>query len=346
MKPVAICENLLDRRRDEDTVTPWISALDERGIPHEMLDCYSPGVIASLPRYSALIWHYGNFVNADLMEAQNLLDIAAGMGLSVFPDHRTGWTFDDKIAESYALEAARAPQPRYHVFYELDRTLAFLREEARYPLVAKLRRGSGANNVALLRSAREGESYAKKMFSRGVSPAQSLLYKTYSKLQSTHDLATLLSRARRIPDFLRARRFGKGLPPERGYCYFQEYIPNDGFDLKVAVAGGKLSYFARKTRRGDFRASGGGEFYYDRALLTPQIISSTFAAAESLGCQCVGFDYVVDNRTGEGKILEMCFGFDFSAIEAAGGYFDRAGTWHDTPLRVPAEVLARLLPQD
>lgn len=102
--------------------------------------------------------------------------------------------------------------------------------------------------------------------------------------------------------------------------------------------GEKLSFFARHVRKHDFRASGGG-FYYDRTLVTPNIIKSAFRTADELKLQCIGFDYVVDKRTGTGKIIEMCYGFDFKAIYDAEGYWDRHGVWYDENVNVQFEIL-------
>lgn len=343
MKPVGICNSLLMRERTGDGGPTFEDYMEKAGIPYEYIDCYDYDIIEKLDNYSALIWHYENFVNADLMEAQNILDIAEAKGLKVHPNHSTGWHFDDKIAETYAFQSIGAPIPKTWMFYELDKCLAWLHSEARYPLVAKLRRGSGANNVKLLKTEGEARKYAKKMFSSGMSPAPSLLYKTYSKVQSTRDWKTLVSRTKRIPDFLRARRFGRGMPVEKGYCYFQEFIENDGYDIKVAVVGDRCSFLVRSTRKGSFKASGGGTIVYDKALMNKNIVDSAFKTADELGLQRVGFDYVVDTRTGQGLIVEMCFGFDSQAIYDCGGYWDRSFVWHDEPLNVPAEVVKNIM---
>ena len=344
MKPVAVCRNLLSRQKtsadDLDSYEQW---LENNGIPWERIDCYHYGIIDQLSNYSALIWHYSNFVNADLMEAQHILDIASEMGLTVFPNHSTGWHFDDKIAEMYALQAAKAPIPNSWVFYELQACLKWLENDAKYPLVAKLRRGSGASNVKLLHSFSEAKKYAKRMFSSGYQPAPSVMYKTYSKVQSVRSASDFKNRFKKIPNFLKAHRFGKGMPIEKGYCYFQEFIENEGYDLKVAIVNGKCCAVTRGTRKGDFRASGGGDVYFKRELVTEQIILSAFAAAKNLKMQAVGFDYVVDKKTGEGKIIEMCFGNGVAKETlAVGGYWDESLTWHDKPLNVIDEVMSYL----
>lgn len=347
MKPVAICISLLERHRKvESTIEGWEQWLDRHGIPWEYLDCYRYDIIEHLPKYSALLWHYGNYVNADLMEAQHILDLAENMGLKVYPNHHTGWHFDDKIAEMYAFQAIHAPIPESWVYYELDKCISWLETDAIYPLVAKLRRGSGSNNVKLLHDVPEAKRYARKMFGHGYSPAQSLVYKSYSKIQSTRNWKTFAKRLKQVPNFLWSRRFGKGMPAEKGYCYFQEYIENDGFDIKVAVVNGKCSYLVRSTRKADFRASGGGSIYYQRDVMKEHIIRSAFDAASALKMQCVGFDYVVDKSTGEGKIIEMCHGFDADAIYQCGGYWDDSLQWHNEPLNAKVEILDYLFSAD
>lgn len=344
MKPVAIClSQLMEHRKSKSEIPGWVEYLEKNEIPYEIIDCYHYDIVDQLDKYSALLWWYNNFVIPDLLEAQNILDIAEKKGLKVYPNHATGWYFDDKIAEMYALQAVRAPIPNSWVFYRLDDCLKWLRDNAKYPLVAKLRNGSGSNNVKLIKDTGEAKKYAKRMFSKGFQPAPSLVYKTFSKIQSTHDWKTFLSRLKKVPDFLWVRRLAKQMPVEKGYCYFQEFTPNDGYDFKVAVVGDKLSYLIRRNRKGDFRASGGGEIFYDRSLVSEQIIHSAFAAADALEMQCVGFDYLIDSRTGEGKIIEMCFGFDQDAIWASGGYFDRDCVWHNEPLNTTVSVIEKLL---
>lgn len=344
MKPVAICRSQLsERRKSTHNIPGWEGYLKEKGIPYEYVDGYRYDIVQQLDKYSALIWWYSNFVVSDLLEAQNILDIAEKKGLKVYPNHDTGWHFDDKIAEMYALQAAEAPIPESWVFYRLNDCLDWLKEQAKYPLVAKLRNGSGSNNVKLIKDASEAEKYAKRMFSKGFQPAPSLAYKTFSKIQSTRNWKTFVDRFKKIPNFLASRFFAKQMPVERGYCYFQEFTPNAGYDLKVAVVGDKLSYCVRKVRKGDFRASGGGDILYDRSFMTEQIIRSAFAAADALKMQCVGFDYVVDERSGEGKIIEMCFGFDAEAIWQCGGFFDRNCVWHDEPMNCREEIIKNLM---
>ncbi len=343
MKPIAICEN----KRMFDHYTLWtsrfISYCKENNIPYEIVDCYKSEIISDLYNFSALVWHYQNYVVADLLESRNIIQAADNMGLVTFPSPKMNWHFDDKIAEMYALESVNAPIPNSWVFYEKEKCLDWLKTQAKYPIVAKLRCGSGSNNVKLIRSKEEGVSYAHRMFSKGFDPSPSIAYKAYSKLQSSKDLNMIISRIKKIPQFLKSRKNAKMMPIEKGYCYFQEFIPNNGYDLKVVVIGDKMTFCARNVRKNDFRASGGGDFYYDRSLLTDQIIDIAYAAADKLNMECVGFDFVVNKTNGESKIIEMCYGFDYEVQKDLGAYVDREHQWHEESVCVPDEIIQKIV---
>jgi hypothetical protein len=111
----------------------------------------------------------------------------------------------------------------------------------------------------------------------------------------------------------------------------------------VVVAGEKLGFIGRHTRENDFRASGGGDIYFDRSLITKNIIDSAFYINDKLGFQCMGYDYVVNQQNGRGNIVEMSYGFSHAALLQAGGYFDNTGTWHETPFNAPQEILKNCL---
>lgn len=342
-KPIAVCQN----KRIFDHYASWtprfLEYCRENGIPCQAVDCYGNRFIRELDKYSALVWHYQNYVISDLLEARNILTAAHRKGLAVFPGPELNWHFDDKIAQMYAFQSVEAPIPKSWVFYLKEDCIRWLEHRAEYPLVAKLRSGSGSNNVKLLRNAEEGIKYARRMFSKGFDPAPGLGYKAYSKLQSTRDLKTLVSRVGKLPQFLNTRRHARMMPVEKGYCYFQEYIPNDGYDLKVVVVGDKMTFCARNVRKNDFRASGGGDCYYDRALLTDRIIDAAFRTADKLGMNCIGFDFVVDKKSGEGRIVEMCYGFDYEVQRDLGAYVDRDHVWHEEAVTVPDEVIRNIL---
>lgn len=346
VKKIAICKNEKIFSHDGQWIDSWAEACEKKNIPYEFVDFYNYDIISKINEYRAVLWNVQNYVYCDILESNNILNVFEDNGVKVFPDRYTRWHFDDKIAEMYLLQSLDAPIPESWVFYNLDVCLKWLEKEAEYPLVAKLRCGSGSNNVKLLNNFSEAKKYAKTMFSNGFDPSPSFAYKAYSKLQSSRDWKTMVSRIKKIPMFLNTLSHAKQFPNEKAYCYFQKFVKNPGYDLKVVVIGDKLSFIARNIRKGDWRASGGGDCYYDRNLITKEIIDSAFNVADKAKFQCMGFDYVVDEVTGKGLIIEMCYGFDHKTLYDAGGYFDRQGNWHDEPVNIPEEIIAQYVNND
>lgn len=320
----------------------WAEYCKEKNIEYKIVDLFSNDPSKILKGYDCLLWHFGNYVYADMLEARSILYTAKHLGLKIFPDFNDSWHFDDKVAETYILKAINAPIPQSHILYDME-TLKKSLKDLEFPIVAKLRTGSGSHNVKLIKGESQLLSYAKKMFTRGFSPAPSLIYKTSSNIRSSHDWKTFVSKYKRIPEFLRTLKGAKQFPNEKGYVFLQEFIPNDGYDMKIVVVGDKLSGLYRPIRSHDFRASGGGEVLYDKNLITKDIVDTAFSTADKLGTKCIGFDYVLDNRTNKGIIVEMSYGFSHTAILGAGGYYDRDYKWHEEPLNAPAELLRNLL---
>jgi glutathione synthase/RimK-type ligase-like ATP-grasp enzyme len=322
---------------------PWIEYCQKNGVSFEIIDCYQPDIINKLANFNCLLWHMNNYVLQDMMIGRSILFAAKNMGLKIFPDYNTAWHFDDKIAETYLLLAAGAPIPNSWMFYLLEDCVRWLKNEAQYPIIAKLRSGSGSKNVKLFRTKNDGIKYARRMFRKGYKPYPSILFKAKSQFLSSKSLEVMKTRIKRIPEFFHTLSRAKMFPNEKGYVFFQEYIPNDGYDLKIVVIGDKLSFIGRNIRKGDFRASGGGDLFYEKTMITPNIISSAFSTNDKLGFQCMGYDYVVDKMNGIGKIVEISYGFSHTALLQAGGYYDRNGEWHNEPLDAPAEIIKNMM---
>ena len=342
---VLINGNLSAKQHTTSWVPFWVDYCEKNHIDYDVVNLFAvDDIVETLKNYDILLWHFGQYGWQDMLFARNIFYTAQLMGVKTFPGFDEAWHFDDKAAEMLAFEAINAPIPKSFLFFNKEKIREALdRGLLTFPIVAKLRTGSGSHNVKMIRSEGQLLSYASRMFGKGFKASPSLIYKTSSNVRSSHDWATFKAKAKRAPEFFKVLKSAKQFPNEKGYVYLQEFIPNDGFDIKVVVVGDKLSYFVRPIRSHDFRASGGGEIYYDRSKITRQIIDSAFATADALKLRCVGFDYVIDNTTGEGKIVEMSYGFSNQFIIGSGGYFNRQGEWIDEPLNSPQELLKNMI---
>lgn len=327
--------------------TSWCYVWEEycraKHLDYRIVNCFDSGIINELSHFDILLWHFSNYSLQDMLFARSILQSARTMGLEIFPDADTSWHFDDKIAEAYLLQSIKAPIPRSWLFFSLEECEDWLGRAVAYPLVAKLRRGSGSENVCLIEDRKMASSYVRRMFGRGRKTNPRIVFKAATQIRSSSNLETVFKRMKRIPDFIQKMNNAREFPREKGYVYFQEFVPNDGFDIKIVVVGHKQSFIVRNARGGDFRASGSGDLFYDRTKVTRDIIESAFDTSDRLRFQCMGYDYVIDKRDGLGKIIEMSYGFSHTALLQAGGYWDRAQEWHLGGLNAPVEVLETLM---
>ena len=269
---VAICYNPKQISHSGSWAHDWVEYCKQNAIQFELLDGTMNDLRSKLSDFTCLLWHFTGFSFTHMLVARNVLFSAKVMGLEVFPDFKEAWHFDDKIAENYLLESANASIPSWYVFFNLRDAVKWIKEDASFPLVAKLRKGSGSQNVKLISDRKAGIRYCRKMFGGGFNCAPSMAFKTSSNIKSARTMTAFYNRMKRIPEFIRMRKKATEFPNERGYVFFQEYVPNNGFDLKVVVVGDKLSFVARHIRKNDFRASGGGDLFYDYGLINKEII--------------------------------------------------------------------------
>lgn len=322
----------------------WARSCERNGIEFDYIDCYSMTSIRDLESYDALFWHFSHYSKRDMMFARSILRSVKALGLKVFPDTEDMWHFDDKVAQDYFLKSLNINVPESRVFFTSNSVKEWLDENPVLPVVAKLRCGSGSQNVRLLDSKAEVLKYADTMFQKnGFSTIPSVAFKTKSNILSVKSVADIVARAKKIPDFINTLAKSRSLDREQGYLYVQSLVANDGFDLKVVVVGNKLSFIGRRSRGDDFRASGGGDLFYDKDLITPEVIDLCFNASDSIGSSCMGFDVVVDQSSGKPYIIEMSYGFSYAALLDNGGYWDRQHNWINESLNAPEDVLMTVL---
>jgi glutathione synthase/RimK-type ligase-like ATP-grasp enzyme len=132
---------------------------------------------------------------------------------------------------------------------------------------------------------------------------------------------------------------------ERGYAYFQEFIPANDHDTRVTVIGDRAFAFRRMVRPGDFRASGSGSIDYDPGAIDQECIRTAFEAARKIGTTCIAFDFVRRPSDGVQLIIEMSFAFKSEAVFACPGHWDARGEWRKGQMWPEDAILDDMLGQ-
>jgi glutathione synthase/RimK-type ligase-like ATP-grasp enzyme len=322
---------------------PWLDFCAMQGIAHDLIDWRARGAFDLMMRHDIVLWHFSHYSADEMKFARPMLAALKAAGRMVFPDSADAEHFDDKVAQAYLMKGLGIATPMNYMLHSRGAVEDWIREVGTFPVVAKLRGGSGSSNVKLIRSSGSLRRYSGRMFGRGFRNRPNALFKVRSNLASARSVTDIVKRIRRAPEFIFSWKSAGRLGYENGYVYLQEFIPGVDHDLKIVVVGDRLSYIGRSVRAGDFRASGGGSLFYDRSMMTKDVIDLAFAAADRMKSDCTGFDVVVDPRSNRPVILEVSYGFSHTALLQAQGYFDRSGRWHDSPLNAPAALLSRIL---
>jgi len=310
----------------------WIKYCIENNIPFKLVNCYDSDIVSQLGDCNGLMWHWDlNDYKAALFARQLTFSLAK-KGMKIFPDINTAWHYDDKVGQKYLLEALGAPLVKSYVFYSRREAMHWI-DTVTFPKVFKLRVGSSSINVSLAKTKRQAKKFVNTGFGKG--------FLHINRVFRFKDSLRWLKRDKNLPamkgvmsGFARlfitteVERFSR---LQKGYIYFQDFIPGNNYDTRLIVIGNRCFGARRYCREGDFRASGSGMSKYEPELLDKKCIQSAFDVAKKTGAQSVAFDFIWENQVP--KIVEMSYCFPMGLIaDQCQGYWDSNLNWHNEPV--------------
>lgn len=305
----------------------WMKYCEDNEIPYKIVDCYANNIIEQLNDCDALMWHHHQLNPKDLVIAKQILFSLEHTGFIVFPDFRTGWHFDDKVAQKYLFESIHAPMVKSYAFYEKTTALEWVNKTS-FPKVFKLRGGAGSSNVKLVKNKKQAKKIINRAFGNGFSNYDSVgsLKERWRKFRLGK--AGLKEPIKGLIRLYKAPSFAQVLGREVNYAYFQDFIPNNDSDIRIIVIDNKAFGLKRYVRENDFRASGSGNFSYNRDEFDERCIKISFDTTSKLQLQCAAFDFVFDTENNP-LLVEVSYGFSAKGYDACPGYWDKDLNWHE-----------------
>lgn len=303
----------------------WIEYCKKKNIDYKIVNAFDSDIIEQIKNCDVFMWHHHQSIFKDVLTAKRILFALEQAGVKVFPNFNTAWHFDDKVAQKYLLEAIDAPLVPSYVFYDKQEALNWAKNTT-YPKVWKLKGGAGAANVKLTRSYNQARKYINKAFGRGFSQFDRIggLKERIRKLREGS--GTILDVIKGIIRLIIPTDFSKQQSREKGYVYFQKFIPNNDHDTRVVVINGEYAAAEKRyVRKNDFRASGSGKFSYENISL--EVIELAFKVAKQLKLQSVAFDFIFDEDLNP-LIVEVSYGFGTEGISKVPGYWTSDLQWH------------------
>lgn len=304
----------------------WIEYCKKNDINYKIVNAYESDIIDQVDDCTAFMWHhYSDSDYREALFANQLFFSLSKKGLKVFPDFNTTWHFNDKVGQKYLLESIKAPFVPTYTFYTKEDALKWL-VNASFPKIFKLRSGAGSLNVKFVKNKSIAKKFIRKAFGNGYSQLDRFEYfkDHLRKWREGKDKFGLLKGFARL---IISSEYSRMLSKEKGYVYFQDFIPENLFDIRVVVISGKAFALKRMTRKGDFRASGSGDIIYDKNQIDERCVKIGFNTNETIGSQCIAYDFVFDKYNNP-LIVEISFGFAMKAYDDCEGYWDKEMNWH------------------
>lgn len=305
----------------------WIEYCKMIGVEFKIVNAYSTNIIKQIEDCDIFMWHHFQGSYKDCLFAKQLLYSLQVAGKRVFPDFNTGWYFDDKVGQKYLLESIGAPLVTSYVFYSKEDAFRWI-DETTFPKVFKLRGGAGSANVKLAHTQKEARHLVRKAFGTGFSQYDKIgtfkerLYQWRQGKDSLQGVCISIIR------FFVPPTFAIMHAPEKGYAYFQDFIPNNPFDIRIVVVGDKAFAIKRLCRDHDFRASGGGKLVYDKKQIDIRCVAIAFDVNEKIKAQSIAYDFIFDAKNTP-KIVEISYGYSVAAYDKCEGYWTKDMQWHN-----------------
>ena len=306
----------------------WIDYCKENKVDYKLVNAYDSDIVQQVSDCDAFMWHHYHDNYKDMLFAKQLLYSLQMAGKQVFPDFNTGWHFDDKVGQKYLFEAVGVSLVPSYVFYTKEEAIHWVKETS-FPKVFKLRGGAGAANVKLARTRKEAVRLINKAFGKGFSQFDrwGYLKERFHKWRAgSNSFVGVLKGMGRL---VIPTEFARFHAPEKGYVYFQDFIPNNKTDFRVKIVAGKCWGFQREVRKDDFRASGSGILYFNNDAIPIEMIQTAFEISKKLSLKSAAFDFILNQVDKIPLLIEASYGFGFDEEEVKHGYWTSDLVWHE-----------------
>jgi glutathione synthase/RimK-type ligase-like ATP-grasp enzyme len=220
--PAAVPKPRVGIVKDNETVPRWTKYrrfLENNGFPYGSYDLHAHDWIERAADFDVIV----NIVSNELDRLEETRVkyhfLESYLGKRCYPSADQVLLYENKSLEAFISTACDLPFAKTYVSHSQADALSLV-EKARYPLVSKVNYSAGSMGVELVPDAAKARKIVRQAFSRT------------------------------------GRRLHLPWRRQKGYVYFQEFVPNDGFDIRVILTGDRAFGYYRRVPKGDFRASG------------------------------------------------------------------------------------------
>ena len=304
----------------------WIKYCHKHNVQYKIVDAYANDILKQVADCDIFMWHFHHNIYKDYLFAKQLIYvIEKQLGKITYPDFNTCWHFDDKVGQRYLFDTLELNTVRTYIFYGREEALNWIKQTT-FPKVFKLRCGAGSKNVQLAENATQAKKIIEKAFSNGFQKNSHLIRVAQRWTQFRKGGCTFKWFLKGIvTTYSYKERFNK---EEIGYVYFQDFIPNNSYDIRIFIIGNRAVVAKRMNRESDFRASGSHHAIFDPKQIDIKYVKSGFEINQKLKMQSLALDFLQD-KTGNPVLTEISYCCGNKDYSPNAGYWTDDLQWHE-----------------
>lgn len=239
--------------------------LKTNNIPYKEYDISRSDFIEKSKQFDLIAWRVETSYSKQ-WEAIDKTDLLEKyLGKTLLQSSESLWLDEDKVRLDYFYKIHDLPHIKTFISQSRDEVMDFI-ETCDYPIISKDKVCSCGKGVYMIKNKLQAYDFCEEVFTTGLETNES-----YVK--------------------------------QKDYVYFQEFVPNHGFDLRIIMVGEYFFGYFRYPKVGDYKASGSGivdkkALPIDAMLLAKQV-RGVLPASNALAV-----DFIKDSRDDKYYIVE------------------------------------------
>ncbi|MDP4545693.1 hypothetical protein Q8P09_11465 [Psychrobacter faecalis] len=281
--------------RERDYYPKYERFLRNNNIDYEFYNPLLSNWMEKAKRFDLIIWHTSSDPATQEI-AEGKIYILEKMGKICLPNYDEVWSYENKIRANYLYDLYDLPSIPTFISHSKSDTLDYL-SDAKFPIISKISTGSASYGVDKIDNLNEAKKLVDQVFS----------YKgkeTYFKYIN-----------------------------QKEYVYFQDFIEDATYDLRIMCVGEDLFGYYRYPNKGDFRASGAGN--YQKKEIPVEALELAYQVYKAFGSNFLATDFVYSEKTKQFLIIEssVFIGVDsceqLAINDVAGKYIRKSANEYD-----------------
>ena len=262
--------------------------LKENDIPYEFYDIYAHDWQEKALLFDLIVWRTES-TPEDMYIAESKIYILENvLHKKCFPSFHEVWQYEDKNRATYLYHALDIPCIPT-IVSNSKRDIFNILDKHVYPFVSKVHIGSASSGVKKIKTKKQAAHFVNKVFS--------------------------LRGAKTMFPYLR----------QKDYFFIQDFVPDATYDLRIIIVGNKAFGYYRYPDKGDFRASGAGN--YEKKELPENAVRLAIDIKNKLNSRLLGIDFLYSSSLQQYFVIETSLFNQIDTpeqlvVDGVAGYYD------------------------